>query len=550
MKKLVFTFYSIIVLVHSFGQISSSGLIAAYPFSGTPADSLGGTNAVIVGANLTLDHLNSPNGAYEFHGQDDKIASISDQIIDQTLDFTIHMWVKVDSLYTPLETNYILTSRHDNLGVEQGGCEFSYGDDGVCRFILRQTSGGSAIAITSHPFPNTDEWFSVTGVRTTDSIFLYLNGIQVDAEVISNPLSHTSGGFWSIGAMFNSGSSIVREMDGSVNDLLFYNQVLSDCEIYHLFELNPIQAEIHSISNYNGWEISCFGASDGQIAGGASNALQPLSYLWNPTSNLDTLTGLASGTYQVTVTDSVGCTGSTQLTLNEPSELTANFVTIDILCNGDSSGSVSTTILGGVPGYSEIWSANNPSALAAGQHYVSILDTNGCVFEDSIQITEPTPILITGSASDEILGNDGGIDATISGGVPSYSYDWNNDGTGDFDDTEDLANLSGGSYTLVIKDDNDCLDSATFIIESQLDLDAKQTEFSVYPNPASESITLVSDNLIGGEIRIISLDGKLVYHDSNINTKAIFDIRNLEEGIYTVVFSSESKQAIKQFIKL
>lgn len=57
---------------------------------------------------------------------------------------------------------------------------------------------------------------------------------------------------------------------------------------------------------------------------------------------------------------------------------------------------------------------------------------------------------------------DGAIDITVSGGAPDYVFDWDNDGTGDFDDTEDLSGLSAGSYEVVVEDANGCESTAVF----------------------------------------------------------------------------------------
>ena len=52
---------------------------------------------------------------------------------------------------------------------------------------------------------------------------------------------------------------------------------------------------------------------------------------------------------------------------------------------------------------------------------------------------------------------DGGIEVSVVGGTGGpYDYDWDNDGTGDFDDSEDIASLVGGDYDLMVKDANGC----------------------------------------------------------------------------------------------
>ena len=46
----------------------------------------------------------------------------------------------------------------------------------------------------------------------------------------------------------------------------------------------------------------------------------------------------------------------------------------------------------------------------------------------------------------------GGIDLTVRNGVAPYIFDWDNDGTGDFDDPEDLADVTSGTYTVIVRD--------------------------------------------------------------------------------------------------
>ena len=52
--------------------------------------------------------------------------------------------------------------------------------------------------------------------------------------------------------------------------------------------------------------------------------------------------------------------------------------------------------------------------------------------------------------------SDGSIDISVSGGTTAYTFDWSNDGTGDFDDPEDLIGVPGGTYTVVVRDANGC----------------------------------------------------------------------------------------------
>ena len=55
----------------------------------------------------------------------------------------------------------------------------------------------------------------------------------------------------------------------------------------------------------------------------------------------------------------------------------------------------------------------------------------------------------------------GAIDLTVTGGTPGYTYDWDTDGTGDFDDSEDITNAIVNNYTVVVSDACGVAETAT-----------------------------------------------------------------------------------------
>ena len=81
---------------------------------------------------------------------------------------------------------------------------------------------------------------------------------------------------------------------------------------------------------------------------------------------------------------------------------------------------------------------------------------NGFVFLDLFELTlcagPPNIDIIIGPACDSRA--DGFIDITVFGGTPPYLFDWDFDGTGDFDDEEDLDSLVAGNYVITVMDAN------------------------------------------------------------------------------------------------
>ena len=160
------------------------------------------------------------------------------------------------------------------------------------------------------------------------------------------------------------------------------------------------------------------------------------------------------------VTDSLLCVDSISVTVTEPPLLTAVADSIDVLCHGDSTGTVSVVAAGGVGDYTYIWDTDAADttaivdSLPAGTYTVVVTDSNGCFFETSTTINQPlAPLSGILDVTDNICFGDSlaTIDATISGGTFPYTYSWSNDST-----TAYIDSLAVGAYTLIVTDSNAC----------------------------------------------------------------------------------------------
>ena len=256
-----------------------------------------------------------------------------------------------------------------------------------------------------------------------------------------------------------------------------------------LTQPNEIIIEQSSKSNYNNFEVSCFGGSDGQINITPSGGTGVYSYTWSTSNgsgletNQQNQSGLSVGTYTVVIKDENDCSVSESFTLTSPSvlNLTATkkgFNGFNISCNGASDGEIDITVSGGYLAsnnvYTYSWSTNNGSGLnsnredqtglTAGVYTVTVTDSNGCLITQNIEITEPDSLAITEIISDyngfqisEAGENDGSIDITISGGSSNYSYQWStNNGSGLNSNSEDQTGLTAGTYTVTATDTNGC----------------------------------------------------------------------------------------------
>ncbi|QTN39563.1 hypothetical protein HZ996_10585 [Cryomorphaceae bacterium] len=206
--------------------------------------------------------------------------------------------------------------------------------------------------------------------------------------------------------------------------------------------------------------VSCNGLNDGQaLINSTTGGNGGFTYEWSTGGIGTSVSGLSAGTYGVTATDALGCTGKTTVVITEPEALTLNVVLVqDVQCNGDADGSATASVSGGTPPYSFAWdnleSTQTAVALSAGSQGVVVTDANGCSVSGSITINEPVALFAFAPAGRvSCLGDsDGAFNMVVSGGTSPYTYAWSN---GDI--TEDVENLAAGTYSVTITDTNGCI---------------------------------------------------------------------------------------------
>ncbi|MFY0591611.1 PKD domain-containing protein [Roseivirga sp.] len=213
-------------------------------------------------------------------------------------------------------------------------------------------------------------------------------------------------------------------------------------------------------------DISCFGGSDGSIVLNPTGGTAPYSYSWNTGSTNKDIFGLSDGSYQVTITDANGCQVIENYTINMPTALLVSGSQTNVLCNGSPTGAIDLLVSGGTGPYSYSWSngetTEDLASITAGTYNVTVSDARGCAINRSFTITEPLALNVTDNIVDvACFGDaDGSIDVSVSGGIGPYSYAWSNGET-----TQDLFNISGGTYVLIITDGNACQQTFTYTVD-------------------------------------------------------------------------------------
>ena len=204
---------------------------------------------------------------------------------------------------------------------------------------------------------------------------------------------------------------------------------------------------------------------NGTVTATATGGIAPLQYSIDgvnfSVSNI--FTGLAPGTYTVTVKDNAGCTNIVVVTVGTTNGPTASATAAVSACN-TNTGSITAGATGGVAPYLfsidavNFQVSNIFNGLGAGTYVVYVKDAQGCIGTISIVVANTAPpvmsVVVTPASCNA---SDGVITITGSGGTPPYQY--SKDGV-TFQASNVFTGLASSTiYTITIKDANGCTSS-------------------------------------------------------------------------------------------
>lgn len=201
--------------------------------------------------------------------------------------------------------------------------------------------------------------------------------------------------------------------------------------------------------------VTCNGSNNGTATANPSGGWFPYTYIWNNGATTQTITGLAPGTYCVTVTDIDQGTASACVNISAPPSIGIDVYCTSQICGNVPDGTASAVPNGGTPPYTYHW--NNGaitagiSGLTAGTYTCTVTDVNGCTASDFCEVgfwNEGIWIMDTIIHQISCFGaHDGWIHVGAMSGVGPYTYVWNTGQNG-----QDLTNLGAGTYTVTVTD--------------------------------------------------------------------------------------------------
>lgn len=266
---------------------------------------------------------------------------------------------------------------------------------------------------------------------------------------------------------------------------------------------NPCPTITVSLSGIS--DVTCYGQSDGEAIASASGGTAPYTYTWLP-GNLTgaSQTNLAAGTYTITATDAMNCTGDTTLTITQPNQILVNAPNITGTQCGSSTGAIEVTVTGGSGNYIYAW---NPNAgvgtyiqnLAGGSYSVVVTDqATGCSANATYIVPSlGGPILNNPNVTNVLCAGEttGSITASAGGSTPPYQYQVNN---GPFQNSGVFAFLASGQYTITAMDAAGCENSLTVTITEPASLQVSlPTTVSLCLEDSVELVSTVSGGVPG-----------------------------------------------------
>ncbi|MBN2681958.1 MAG: T9SS type A sorting domain-containing protein [Bacteroidales bacterium] len=278
-------------------------------------------------------------------------------------------------------------------------------------------------------------------------------------------------------------------------------------------------------------DASC-GASNGSASVAPTGGTGTYTYLWYDGSTGASVSGLASGSYGVSVYDANLCEVTGLANVNDAGGPVLSLVSqTNVSCYGDCNGTAEIEITSGTAPFTISWLTGEngltASGLCAGTTTATVTDANTCSSTIDVVITEPAELIAGTSVNNDVAcygGNNGSASVSVTGGISPYIIAWSNGGSAA---TE--TGLTAGTYQITVTDVNNCTEEVSVII-------AEPIEFTV--TATATDITCFGDN--NGSVSTIVNGGTGIYTYAWSNGASTDAITGLSADIYTVTVTDEN----------
>ena len=266
-------------------------------------------------------------------------------------------------------------------------------------------------------------------------------------------------------------------------------------------------------------EPSCYGATTGSIQLSVLGGTGPFQYAWSnglPATNAQY--NISGGTtYSVTVTDANNLTTSYSIIIGQPFPIQIDFTHNAPQSHGADNGSIATVVDGGTPGFTYSWSDGettpNISGLGAGTYILTVTDAAGCQAIDTQILTQPSTRVGT-----VFLAN------PMSAGEQARSAN---------------ASINSGS------------NGSTSIDASKLGKpELKSEDVQLFPNPASNEVTLKTGDVNAAQISVIDMNGQTVSQQKSESNETNLNVSGLQKGNYIIEIKTADGTVVNKTVTI
>ena len=298
---------------------------------------------------------------------------------------------------------------------------------------------------------------------------------------------------------------------------------------------------------------ACNGGTDGSATVTVSGGTGPYTYQWSNGNTTASVSGVAAGSYSVTVTDQTGCVNNLSVSITEPSAIVADAGANAAVCSGAAATiGGSPTGLGGTGTLAYLWSpatglssATDPNPVAtpasATGYTVVVTDANGCSSSATVQVDiDATPAPVITMSGDTLY---------TSGGV---TYEWylNGNLAGSGASPFFVATQSG-NYEVVAYSAAGCAGVSPVFAFTPTGIysSALLAGINVFPNPARDEFQITLPAGSGSVVaRLMDLTGKEVLLTTIDEQHRTVDVRMLQSGVYFLTLELNGQRAMSRLV--
>jgi hypothetical protein len=371
--------------------------------------------------------------------------------------------------------------------------------------------------------------------------------IQATISATSATCGVNNGGIIAV-ASGGSGGGYQYSLDGesyningvfnALNSGTYYVTIKDGSSCKRVFSKSVSDANGPVVQSLGYTDVGCHGGNDGTITvNSVSGGTGALEYSINGQNwkSSSSFSGLTAGDYNVFVKDVNGCIGTASTLITEPDAFIITKSVVDVACHDSINGSITVFAAGGsgalaysIDNGATYQSSNTFTSLKAGIYKVTVRDVAGCTGSIFAIVHEPKAISLTTGVLDVTCHGDGNgsISVNASGGAGNFQFSISNN---TFQKSTVFSGLSGGSYSISVKDANNCelVRNVTVNEPDSLELNANIFEVSC----AGGDNGAIDISVTGGA-------GNNEYSWSN--DEVVADLFDLKSGQYTLEVTDQN----------